>query len=1041
MPENKAYKIDLVLINLDRINKVGIFTLAAYAREKFLTVKIIDGSADSILEKFSKLNEEGDVLSVGFTATTDIINPVRRLAERIKKIKPETVLILGGYHGTILPEETLKESIFDIVVVREGEITLAEILLKLKEGIYPTKVIGCYEKIDSEIFFNGYRPPIEDLDSLPFPAYDLVEIKNYFHGIRENTDLKRVMVLLISRGCPFDCVFCGSKQMWCRRFRMHGVDYVVKLVKKLIDEYQIDGISFLDDELVTNHKYISELCDRFIAEGISKKIKWSCHSRVSSVNLEILNKMKRAGCILVRFGIESGSEKVLTYLKNNTTKPTQAYEAIKLCQEAGIPAFGSFIIGSPDETIDDIVETIKFIEKSGLTYAEVFSLVPYPGTDIYYLAKDKELLKPNVVWDDFKIEGENSYSILKNYHFDFNQIDQIRSYIELNVISRLNSGLSLKKLDHHQEIEKIAQGDLSKTEFSRQGKIILKINKLKMKIIKAIKNPRLAFSYLFKKIKANWPILSIVVLAFIFRVWGVAYGLSGLFIGDEKSLVGGALKMIYEKNIFPVLAPDAFRLLYYPAFIPWIYLIFFVPWLIFSYFTGDFNSFSQVKDYFTIYPESFFLIARLINVGFSAVTIFLVYLAAKKLFSKRVGLYSALIYAVSWLATEQGHFSKHWNVGGFFAFLILFFAFSILKNPSRKNYILAGLAVGLAGFSDYVYSLYGIIVIGIHFFFFSRSLKQKILDFRLWIFISLAAVIFGLGVLVYPQEFQRLFLGEDSTAAAVKNLTGFWQTVSEVIKTLFHLETVMFILALIGGLFLFFKNKKIIALLIFIPLLSPFLYYFFLHFEPRYVLLFLPFLGILAGFGLNKIIEFSRIKSKIIIALVCLAVIFWPLKNLVVFDRILIQTDSRILAKEWVEKNLPFGSKIIINSWEFNLMRNHECIYDQQQTNNLSLRSRDYVMWARSYPDSYCVWPLDLIQILPKNFKDYQYYLIDEQTARRFSYLGDGLMPYAELIKKFDGSPIGVGESSSDKFISESLKGLRPGPTVWIYQFNFNSKK
>lgn len=545
---------------------------------------------------------------------------------------------------------------------------------------------------------------------------------------------------------------------------------------------------------------------------------------------------------------------------------------------------------------------------------------------------------------------------------------------------------------------------------------------------------KIKFKQFFKK---YFFIIAIVFLAFVLRVWGVAYGLPGLFIGDEKSLVGGALKMIYEKNIFPVLAPDVFRLLYYPALIPWIYLIFFVPWLIFSYLTGNFNSFSEVKDYFTIYPENFFLIARLVNVCFSAATVFLVYLAAKKLFSQRVGLYSALIYAVSWLAVEQGHFSKHWNIGGFFALAVLFFAFSILKNPSQKNYILAGLAAGLAGFSDYVYALYGIIVAGAHFFFSHCSLKQKIFNSRFWIFVFIFAVIFSLGVLVYPQEFQRLFLGEDSTAAAVKSLAGFGQTILEVVKSVFYLETVMFVLALIGGLFLLFQNKKIFVLLIFIPFISPFLYYFFLHFEPRYVLLFLPFFGILAGFGLNKIFEFLKIKSKIVIIFVCLAIIFWPLKNLVVFDRILIQTDSRVLAKDWVEKNLSLDTKIITNSWEFNLIRNQECIYEQQQTNNMSLRSRDYVMWKRPYLNGYCVWPLDLVQTLPKNIEQYQYYITDDQTARQSAYLGDSLMPHAQLIKKFDGSAIGVGESRSDKFISESLKELRPGPTVFIYKLNF----
>jgi radical SAM superfamily enzyme YgiQ (UPF0313 family) len=1043
--ENKKH-LDIVLVNLDRINKVGIFTLAAYSRQRGLSVKIIDGGEREVLEQFQELNQRCQILAAGFTATTDIINRVKKLAAEFKKNSPETFLILGGYHGTILPEETLLNSDFDLVVVREGEITLAEALLKLKAGIFPTQELGCYEKVAGRPVFNGQRPILENLDDLPFPAYDLVNIKKYFHGLRRSNDAQRVMLLLISRGCPFDCVFCGSKQMWQRRFRLHSVDYVVKLIKWLMAKYRIDGISFLDDELLTNQAYINELCDRFIAEGIAQKIKWSCHSRVTSVNLDILKKLKAAGCVLIRFGIESGSEKVLAYLKNKTVTPAQAYQALAWCRQAQMPAFGSFIIGSPEETVEDVAQTIEFIEKSGLSFAEVFALVPYPGTDIYNFARERGLIKSEAVWDDFMIEGSNSRAMLKNNYFDFQQIDYLRSYINLNVIYPLNNHLPVKRLNHRQEIAKILSGDLSRTEFSWRGRLTLALNSWRCRFSKAVSHPGLLLRYLNRKIirliRGHWPIMVIVALAFGLRICGVAYGLPGTFVGDEKSLVGGALKMIYEKNIFPVLAPDDFRLLYYPAFIPWIYLIFFIPWLLLVYFTGDFQSLVAVKDYFTVNPEDFFLIARLINVIFSSATIYLVYLAAKKLFSKNVGLCAALIYSVSWLAVEQGHFSKHWNIGGFFAWLSLYFIFSALKNPSKKNYLLAGLAIGLAGFADYVYALFGLMLLLSHWLSAVdfKDFKKKIFDSKFWRATLLATFIFLLGILVYPQEFQRLFLGEDSTATAAKSLVGFWQVIKEVFFTLFYLETVMLFLGIVGGLFLFFKDKKLFILLLFIPLLCPFLYYFFLHFEPRYVLLFLPLVGILAGFGLDSIINFLKLKNKFLVSLICLLVIFWPLKNVVVFDKILLQTDTRILAKNWVTGHLAPGSKIITNSFEFNLIRNQECIYQQQQIKNLSLRSRDYVMWSRPFPDSYCVWPLDLIQVLPQNFSEYQYYIIDEHTARRFAYLGDALQSHLELVQKFDGSAIAVGENFPNQFISQSLRQRRAGPTVWIYKLNFNLK-
>ena len=169
----------------------------------------------------------------------------------------------------------------------------------------------------------------------------------------------------------------------------------------------------------------------------------------------------------------------------------------------------------------------------------------------------------------------------------------------------------------------------------------------------------------------------------------------------------------------------------------------------------------------------------------------------------------------------------------------------------------------------------------------------------------------------------------------------------------------------------------------------------------------------------------------------CFLAVFIPLKNAIIFDKILTQTDTRILAQKWIESNLPPNSKIITNSWEFNLARNSECIYEQQQTNNSSLRSRDYVMWGKNISNGYCVWPLDLILTLPKNVEEYQYYIIDTYTIRRSYYLGEELMPKTELIKEFNGSAYSVIESIPNDFIGKLLTDKNTvGPDVKIYKLN-----
>ena len=456
-------------------------------------------------------------------------------------------------------------------------------------------------------------------------------------------------------------------------------------------------------------------------------------------------------------------------------------------------------------------------------------------------------------------------------------------------------------------------------------------------------------------------------------------------------------------------------------------------------FFAYFSSLSVLRDYFTINPEDFFLIARIINVFFSTAIVFLIYITGKKIFSYRVGLLAALIYAVSYLSIHQGHFVKHWNVGGFMALMALYFTFSIINNQRWRNYIWAGIFIGLAGFADYIHALYGLILASVHFLLLKFSLKEKLLNRKFWLSVLLALIIFMVGILTYPQEFQRLAFGEDSTASRVKSLIGLWQVIKEILMTLFYSETVIFLLSVVGYLFLFFKNKKLFFIFILIPFLSPFLYYFILHFEPRYVLLFLPILGVLAGFGLDRLIEILKIKSIFLIVLLCLVIIFLPLKNAVTFDKLLSQTDTRGLAKNWLVSNIPYGSKIITNSWEFNLTRSSDCIYDQQQTNNMSLRTRDYVMWSMNLTDSYCVWPLDLILTLPKNITEYQYYVTDEYTVQRTSLDGE-LMPQTMLIKEFTGSSFDVTVNYSNLFLHKVLKDYRLGPTVKIYKLDFNSE-
>ena len=475
-------RIDLLLINYLCMNRIGIFTIASFARSKGLSVKIIDGEMPEIKKEIAEVINEVEVVAV--SATTDVIGAAFDICNFTKKLKPDAICVLGGFHATALPEQTLKEGRFDAVVAGEGEITMVEFVNKIKAGIFPTKTKGTIEKYKGELINNGERELISDLDILPIPAFDLVDFDKYVGIIRHNLgNLKKVAYLLVSRGCPFDCVFCASAVMWKRKLRFHSNDYIIGMIRKLMRDYYIDGVAFLDDELLVNKEKILSLCSSLKDLGI----KWECQARASSVTPELLKEIKDAGCIQIRFGFESGNDKALAFLKRNTITVEQNRKAVKMCNEAGLVCHGSFIIGYPDETVESIVDTINFIETSGLDFAEVYVLIPYVGIFIYNYCLENNLLPEKFNWNDFLIEsytGKNSkQGIIRSRNFTAEQLEQIRKYIEVNVTSKT---LGESGLNHKAEIEKILVGNLSKTEFGYGFKANIILRKLKT----GISNPQ-----------------------------------------------------------------------------------------------------------------------------------------------------------------------------------------------------------------------------------------------------------------------------------------------------------------------------------------------------------------------------------------------------------------------------------------------------------------------------------------------------------------------------------------------------------------------
>lgn len=496
--------VDLLLICplcVSHTLPLGVMSIGAYVRSKGYSVDIIVGDLRHIKNELTARDLGKTML--GFSATTDVIDLAVELCAWLKNtISADLFCVIGGFHATALPEQTLRTSDFDCLVEGEGELTVLEILENFLHGQKIENILGAWTKDENKNpISTSPRPLIEDLNILPKPAFDLVPFDSWKGLIRtHDVHCERVGYLLTSRGCPFDCVFCDSKSMWHRKLRAYSTEYCVDLIEHLIDQYQLDGISFLDDEVVAHKKRILALCAELQRRGLHKKFKWEAHASAARSDPDVFKAMKDAGCVLVRIGLESGSRRILTFLKKGAATVEKNHSAVNFARQAGLNVFGSFIIGSPDETIDDIVQTIHFIKNSKITDAAVFVAVPYPGTELYDLYKKADFFEPNLTFSDYVVDGTKVFPIFRNNSFTASQLDSIKRFINIHVTEPLNHRKKLKDLDYKLELEKIVAGDLRMTDYSISQKFVKHAKQFARRSIIGIKNPKKIIEFISRRL-------------------------------------------------------------------------------------------------------------------------------------------------------------------------------------------------------------------------------------------------------------------------------------------------------------------------------------------------------------------------------------------------------------------------------------------------------------------------------------------------------------------------------------------------------------
>ena len=354
--------------------------LASYLLKAGIEVRIIDQIAGhDVRKEIKKFNPD----YVGITATTPTINNAYEIADCARK--DGFKVIMGGKHVSALPEEALKHC--DCVIIDEAENVLRNIV---KEGIKQKIVEGI---------------PLTDIENMPPLARNLLDMNYYIKNSALNVKSylgyvnkkSRIASVITSRGCPYRCIFCYNS--WRQSpVRFYTPEYVMKEIENLVNDYGVDTIFFYDDFLFSHKERIKKICSMIIEKGI--KINWSCQIRANNVDPELIKLAMKAGCKELNFGFESGSQRILDILKCKTVTVEENRQAVKVCNSLGILPFGTFMIGNPTETEEDIRMTQKFIMENKIGGVGILFTTPYPATKIWDMYKHKIDLK-NINWDEF----------------------------------------------------------------------------------------------------------------------------------------------------------------------------------------------------------------------------------------------------------------------------------------------------------------------------------------------------------------------------------------------------------------------------------------------------------------------------------------------------------------------------------------------------------------------------------------------------------------------------------------------------------------
>lgn len=369
---------------------LGILYLAGYLRSRYkCELKICDAyvlnmDEDAVLGQIREFRPD----IVGISVVTPAVGYARSIAGRIRQLFPSALIVFGGPHPSALPFENL--DLADISVIGEGELTFGEIVEHYDDRSAWESIKGIAFLRDGVPFSTPERGLIDNLDSLAFPARDLLAYNGCRHIYPYKLDTPYCNTILTARGCGFNCNFCLNELMWKRHVRYRSLDSVLGEIDELVSVYDTSLLHIHDDNFTGSPGRVVEFCDRM--RKFFPRLKWICHGRADSLSRELLTAMRNAGCVEMQIGVESGDDKILKSC-NKGLDTEVIRRAFRLLKDSRINQWATFVFGYRGETRESAGRTIRFALELDPTYATFMFLSPFPGTRCFSELRQKELIK------------------------------------------------------------------------------------------------------------------------------------------------------------------------------------------------------------------------------------------------------------------------------------------------------------------------------------------------------------------------------------------------------------------------------------------------------------------------------------------------------------------------------------------------------------------------------------------------------------------------------------------------------------------------